>query len=335
MTQIMRLTGVQKAAVLMLALGEENCALLFNELHEEEIREISLAMSLLGRISPEVVENTCNEFSAAVLGSGALLGNLDTTENLLRSVLPETKVLQLMEELRGPAGRTMWEKLGNVSDAMLANYLQNEYPQTVAVILGKIRSDQAARVLALFPESFALDVIERMLRAESVPKRSIQRVEETLREEFVANFTASSAPDSYEQLADIFNKMDRKSEGRLMDALSQKSEKQADKIKSRMFTFDDLAALPDDALALILARADRDGIALALKGTTSDLQSVFFRCMSERSARMLRDSMGGLGAVRVRDVETAQSDLVQLAKDMIEDGEIEPLDSGADGEMVL
>ena len=133
------LTGAQKSAILMLALGEEQSSRLFGLLHEDEIKEISSAMSQLGSVKAESVEALCVEFAESMGGMSSLVGTFESTERLLQKALPRDRAAQIMEEIRGPAGRTMWDKLGNVHEAVLANYLKNEYPQTVAVVLSKIK----------------------------------------------------------------------------------------------------------------------------------------------------------------------------------------------------
>src|SRR5579883_2456058 len=197
------LAGPQKAAVLMLALGEEHCRNLFAQMHEEEIKEISAAMAQLGAVRADVVEALCVEFAESLGAAGNLIGTFESTERLLLKTLPKDRALQVMEEIRGPAGRTMWDKLGNVNEAVLANYLKNEYPQTVAVVLSKVRPDHAARVLALLPEPFALEVIMRMLRMEIVQREVLDSVEKTLRTEFMTNLARSARRDTYELMADI------------------------------------------------------------------------------------------------------------------------------------
>jgi flagellar motor switch protein FliG len=152
------LHGSEKAAILLLALGEDAKAL-WDKLDDEELREISGAMSNLGPVRAELVEFLIKDFVNRMSGSGAVTGSYEQTHKLLLQFLPRDKVDNLMEELRGPAGRTMWDKLGNVNEQVLANYLKNEYPQTVSVVLSKIKTDHAARVLTALPPEFALEVI--------------------------------------------------------------------------------------------------------------------------------------------------------------------------------
>ncbi|MEP4193017.1 MAG: flagellar motor switch protein FliG, partial [Sneathiella sp.] len=186
-SDLKQLSGPDKAAVLMLALGEEHSSAIWSRLDEEEIKEISQAMSTLGTVPAEVMEALFMEFAGGISSTGNLIGNYEATERLLLKALPSDKVEGIMEEIRGPAGRTMWDKLANVNEAVLANYLKNEYPQTVAVVMSKITPDHAAKVLATLPEDFSLEVVNRMLQMESVQKEVLDKIEDTLRSEFMSN----------------------------------------------------------------------------------------------------------------------------------------------------
>src|SRR3989338_9050797 len=162
--------GAEKAAILMMTLSEEQASKIFACMDEDEIREISQAMANLGKISSNVMEKLYTEFSTLIAGSGNVVGSYENTERLLTKLLPKDKVTNIMEEIRGPAGRTMWDKLGNVSEEILATYLKNEYPQTISVVLSKIKPEHASKVLGLFPDNLAMEVVLRMLRMESVQK---------------------------------------------------------------------------------------------------------------------------------------------------------------------
>src|SRR3954451_4021232 len=158
-----QLTGPERAAVLMLALGEQHGAKIWAMLDDDELRQLSIVMSTLGTVEANLVENLLLEFVGRLSASGAILGNYDATERLLQQYLPPERVHGIMDEIRGPAGRNMWEKLCNIQEEVLANYLKNEYPQPIAVVLSKLKPEHAARVLAILPEDMALDVINRML----------------------------------------------------------------------------------------------------------------------------------------------------------------------------
>jgi flagellar motor switch protein FliG len=317
------LTGPRKAAILMLALGEEQCAKLFAIMHEDEIREISFSMAQLGTVPAELVERVCVEFADGLGSAGNLVGSFESTERLLLKSLPRERAAQIMEEIRGPAGRTMWDKLGNVNEAVLANYLKNEYPQTVAVVLSKVRADHAARVLALLPENFAMEVVMRMLRMESVQKDVLDGVERTLRSEFMSNLARGTRRDSHEVMADIFNNLDRQSETRFLAALEERNREAAERIKSLMFTFDDLQRLSSAAVQAVLRVVEKEKLPLALKGASDKIRELFLSNLSERAAKMLREDIDALGPVKLRDVDEAQSVVVATAKELAAQGQIE------------
>jgi flagellar motor switch protein FliG len=324
------LNGSQKAAALMLALSEDQCAKLFGMMHEDEIKEISAAMAQLGSVQAEAVEKLCAEFTESLSNAGSLVGSFENTERLLMKTLPRDRVTQIMEEIRGPAGRTMWDKLGNVSEAVLANYLKNEYPQTVAVVLSKVRANHAARVLSLLPESFAMEVVMRMLRMESVQKEVLDGVESTLRSEFMSNLARSTRRDAHEMMAEIFNNLDRQSEQRFISALEERNREAAERIKSLMFTFDDLQRLTPSAVQTLLRSVEKDKLPLALKGASEKLRDLFFGNLSERASKMLREEIEALGPVKLRDVDDAQSSIVAVAKELAAQGQIEINDAGDD-----
>ncbi|MBV5334085.1 flagellar motor switch protein FliG, partial [bacterium] len=247
---------------------------------------------------------------------------------------PKDKVDTIMEEIRGPAGRTMWDKLGNVNETVLANYLKNEYPQTVAVVLSKIRSEHAGRLLALLPESFAMEVIMRMLRMEAVQKEVLDDVERTLRTEFMTNLARTSRRDSHELLAEIFNNLDRTTEHRFMAALEERNRDSAERIKALMFTFEDLGKLDPSGVQTLMRTVDKAKMGTALKGASETLKDLFFSNMSERGAKILREDMAAMGPVRVREVDEAQMYMVQLAKDLAARGEIVLTESGGENELI-
>src|SRR5579864_4928200 len=329
-----KLTGPERAAVLMLALGERHGGKIFSMLDDDELRAISVVMSTLGTIEADSVEQLLLEFVSRMSASGALLGNYDATERLLQQYLPPERVGGIMEEIRGPAGRNMWEKLANVQEEVLANYLKNEYPQTVEVVLSKIGPEHAAKVLAILPEELALDVINRMLRMEAVQKEVLERVEQTLRTEFMSNLSQTRRRDAHEVMAEIFNNFDRQTETRFLTALEEESRESAERIKTLMFTFDDLVKLDTASAQTLMRHVDKDKLGVALKSANEEVRNFFFSNMSSRAAKMLQDDMAAMGPVRLRDVDEAQALLVNLAKDLAAKGEIMLTKNRADDELV-
>ena len=328
------LTGPQKAAIFMLSLSEEQSAKMFEMMDDEEIRELSQIMSSLGSINSKVVERLFIEFADQISSAGSLVGSYESTERLLAKALGTDRVDQIMEELRGPAGRTMWDKLGNVNEAVLANYLKNEYPQTVAVVLSKVRPEHAASVLSILPENFSMEVIMRMLSMESVQKEILDHVEKTLRTEFMTNLARTARQDSHEMMANIFNTLDRGTESRFLASLEERNRESAEKIRQLMFTFDDLIRVDNAGVQILLRQVDKSQLAVALKGGSEEVRELFFENMSERAAKIMREDMEAMGAVRLKDVDDAQAGVVTIAKQLSDSGEIVIAGSGEEEQLV-
>ena len=316
------LSGQQKAAILMLSLDEERSASLFSLMDDEEIKELSVIMASLGKINSNIIEQLIVEFNEKITNTGSLVGTYESTERLLAKALDKDRVSIIMEEIRGPAGRTMWDKLGNVNEHVLANYLKNEYPQTIAVILSKIKAEHAAKVIALFPENFAMEIVMRMLRMDSVQKEVLDSLEKTLRKEFMSNLSKSTRRDAHELIADIFNSLDRNTENRFMDALEERNRESVERVKSLMFTFEDLTRIDSQGIQILLRNVDKDKLAVALKGASDTLKDLFFNNMSTRAGKIIKEDMDAMGPVRMRDVEEAQQYIVATAKDLANSGEI-------------
>ncbi len=316
------LSGAERAAVVMLALGEENGKLLWESFEEDELREITLAITKLGSVTAEVVEQLLYDFVKNLSSTGNIVGSVESARRFLKNILPDDKVATILEDIRGPAGKTMWDKLANVNERTLAGYLRHEHPQTVAVILSRIKAEHAARVLAAFPERMAEEVMNRMLTLGPVQKDVLDQIEQTLRTEFMATLNRGAEKDTFEAMAEIFNNFDRQTERRFMDTLETKNPTAAEKIKSLMFVFEDLIRLDNTDIQVLLRHLDKSVLATALKGADEKMQALFFTNMSERAAMILRDDIEIMGPVRMREVDTAQQRVVETAKRIAEEGEI-------------
>jgi len=329
------LTGPEKASILLLSLTEDQTAAIFEQMDDDEILEISQTMASLGKVSPNLIERLYVDFAEQMTSTNSLVGSHESTERLLlRAGISGDRIGNIMEEIRGPAGRTMWEKLGNVNEEVLATFLQKEYPQTVAVVLSKVTNDHAARVLAMLPENFALEVINRMLRMETVQKDILDEIEKTLRSEFMTNLARTQKRDSHELIADIFNNMDRSAESRFLEQLEQSTPESAEKIRSLMFTFDDLKNVDPAGIQTLIRAVDKDKLPIALKGSTDTIRDLFFSNMSERAAKIMKEDMGAMGPVRLKDVEESQQYIVSVAKDLEGRGEISIASGSDEDEMI-
>jgi flagellar motor switch protein FliG len=205
---------------------------------------------------------------------------------------------------------------------VLSGYLRNEHPQTVAVILSRIRPDHAARVLSALPALFAEEVIGRMLSLGPVQKEVLDQIEMTLRTEFMAALSRGADRDPYEAMAEIFNSFDRSTERRFLEILDMKNPSAAEKIRSLMFVFEDLSRLDAQDMQKLLRHIDKSDLAIALKGSEAGVCAHFFANMSERASSILRDDIEIMGPVRIKEVDQAQKKIVDIAKRLADDGEI-------------
>jgi flagellar motor switch protein FliG len=328
------ISGPERAAVLLLALGNEHGSKIWAQLDDDELRQLGAAMSQLGTITAETVESLMIEFVTRLSGSGAVMGNYDATERLLKQFLTPERVVGIMDEIRGPAGRNMWEKLSHVQEDVLANYLKNEYPQTIAVVLSKLSTAHAARVLAILPEEVAIEVVTRMLKMDPVQKDVMERLEQALRNEFISNLARTRRRDAHEVMAEVFNSFDRQTETRLMASLEDQDKEAAENIKKLMFTFEDLAKLDNGAIQTLMRQVDKEKLAVALKGANESIRRVFLSNMSQRAGKMLTEDMEALGPVRLKDVDEAQTGLVNIAKELAAKGEIMIVKNNSEEELV-
>ena len=328
------LTGSEKAAILLLAVGEESAARIFAMMDDEEIKELSLVMAGLGAVGAPVIEQLVADFAAQMGQGSGLAGTMEGTERFLGKALGK-RAGGILEEIRGPRGRTIWEKLGYVPEQMLATYLKNEYPQTAAVVLSKVAPAYAAKVLSQLSDSFAMEVVTRMLRLETVPKEVLEEIEAILRNEFMSNVAKAPRKNTHESVAEIFNEFEAATERRFMGALEERAPDVADKVRDSMFKFEDMARLAPAGVQTLLRAIDKRRLALALKGAPDEVRDVFLTNMSERAATLLHDDMAALGPVRVKEVGEAQRAIIDLAKDLAARGEIVLSGRGGDDDMIF
>lgn len=328
------LTGPERAAILLLVLGEEHGSPVWSALDDDELRKVTLAMSTLGTVTSKLVEQVLGDL-ANQYNRLTVVGDFDRTHELLLKLLPRERVDPIMEEIRGPAGRTIWQRLSNVQDNLLAAYLKTEHPQTVALILSRIRAEHAAKVLALLPEEFATDVMLRILQIDTVSKETLDQIEESLRLNFIANLSQTSRRDAHDLLAEIFNSFDRQNETKFMDALEQAAFKSAERIRALMFTFEDITRLDQNSAQVLIRNVDKTDLAKALKGASAATREFFTGKMTQRAATAFIDEMGSLGPIRLKEVDEAQQRIIAIAKGLADKGEIIIAKSGNEDDMIL
>ena len=326
-------TGVEKASIMMLALTEAQVAKLFGLLDHQEVMEISQTMAVLGRVEASVVEQLLVEFGERLVRKWRRRRRLRRDRE---AVAARARPRPGRGDHAGDPGPGRPDRLGQAGPCQRgrARLLPEErVPADRRGRPRRIEPAHAARVLAHLPDDFATEVVIRMLRMEVVQSEIVADVERTLRTEFMSNLARSNRRDNHELMAEIFNYFDRATEARFIAALEERNKETADRIKALMFTFEDLAKLDPAGIQTLMRSAGNDRIAVALKGASEPLRDLFFKNMSERGAKILRDDMQSMGPVRLRDVEEAQQFLVNMAKELAASGEI-VLADGKEDELV-
>lgn len=312
--------------IFFMALDEGRRQSLIRYLDDDEIRHISRVISTLGKVTSDQVDRVLQRFHTELGMTGALIGTAETTERMLRRLLPEDKVSEIMDEIRGPQGRTMWEKLANISPEVLATYLRTELAQTAAVVLAKLPPPHAARVLALLPEPSADEIVLRMVRMDSIQKHVLTDIETTLQHEFINNMARSYERDSPQIVAEILNRTEKPLLNRLMAQIESREPQTAARIRRIMFTFDDLVRVDPTTFGTLVAECPMDKLQVALSGASQQLKDLFLNSMSERAANMLRDEIEMMPAQRRKTVEDAQGEIIIIAKRLADEGRIFILD---------
>ena len=329
------LSGPQRVAALLMMLPEEDGKAIWSELSDAEIRRVCLAMGDLGTVRSEAVMQVAEEFIDACAASPPLIGSLDRVGEMLAKVFPPERAAALMADVKGvDARRQVWRKLGEVPAPALAAFLRNEYPQTIAVVVSRLGTEQGGRILALLGDDVAVDVIERVLKLGTAKPEALTAIEDLLFRRFVETGVPKAPPDGFEVMAERFDALDRPTEARFFAALERQDKDLAQRIRDKMLTFDDLLKLDSAGIQTLMRGIDKDVLARALKGGKDDARAFFMANMSTRAGKNLQDDMEALGQIRSREVDEAQSKIVSIAKQLAANGEIRIAKGRADEDLV-
>lgn len=325
-------TGPQKAAILFLCLGEKRGSALMQKLDLQEIQTITRAMSGLGTIDSEVVEEVLTDFSDAMANGGGVVGSFSVAESLLRSLLPADQVDGILKDIRGPLKeKDLWARFSSLSENVIANYLKGEHEQTVAAILSNMKSDVVAKVLPLLGQDKMQDVIERMIRMEAVPHHMMQQIEETLQRDIINAGAQPTTSEMHQKMAELFNKLDRNAFDAIAPQLEERLPDTFGAIKQKMFTFDDLSKMDAMDLAKVMRGVPGNTLPVALRGAAPEVRDAFLGALPGRSRDMLEEEMGSMGAVRGREVREAQALLLDYARQLADEDVIKlPIDDDED-----
>jgi flagellar motor switch protein FliG len=323
------LSGVAKASVLLISLGEEASSDVLQHLTPDEVERLTAEIVRRKKVPPEIRQKVIEECRKA-LADGSIIGGEEYARRILGHVFGENKAKELLNRLLN-GGMDAARALRTVPPRHLAQALKFERPQIVALVLAHLPPDQAAHVLSVLPEHLQGEVALRLTTMLPTDPEIVQSVEEVLLQQLSSSENAAfTEVGGNESIIEILNNVGRTTEKKILDYLAQVDEQVANQIKEKMFTFDDILSLDDRSIQIILRDVPQEDLRLALKGVPENVKEVFFRNMSQRAAETLKEDLEATGPVRLRDVEAAQSRIVSIARQLDEAGEISLRSSGED-----
>lgn len=316
------LDDAKRAAVLLLTLTEENAAKIFNCLDDNEIREISHNIASLGKVESNIISQVVFNFIKEINESMTIVGNLPKLERFLEKSFDKDKVNSILEDIKGPMGFSVWDKLANMNERALVNFLKHEYPQTVALILSKLPPVKASKILSMFSDNFSFEIIKRILDMDSVNRQVLSKLEKTLKNELISDFARDQLSDNDQVVADIFNNFDRKNEGKFMQMLEEFNPQTSMRVKKYMFTFSDLLHLLPSDIQTLIRTVNKTFLPIALKFASDELREYFISNMSQRAAKILIEEIDSLGEITEAEEDNARRKIVNTAKNLMKSGAI-------------
>lgn len=319
-----KMSGKQKAAVLLVSLGPELSAEVFKHLREEEIEDLTLEIAGLRKIQPEVRDSVLEEFHDLLMAREYLEhGGIDYARELLEKALGPSKAEDIINRLTASLQVRPFDFARKTDPSQLLNFIQNEHPQTIALILAYLHPEQAGLILSSLPPELQVDVAKRLAKLDRTTPEVLYEIESTLEKRLSAfavdDYTSAGGIDA---AVDILNMVDRTTEKTIIDSLEEEEPELAEEIRKRMFVFEDIITLDDRSIQKVLREVDSKDLAMALKTASEDVASRIYKNMSKRAAEMLKEDMDYMGPVRLRDIEETQQKIVAVIRRLEETGEI-------------
>lgn len=324
MADEIEITGPMKAAVFLLTMGEDFTADVFRQLDDSEIKRLGRAMSLIQNISPTTVQEVFGEFVDEVTSPTDLnIKGENFLKNSIARALAEDRAEDLLEKIHSDVGPVPFASLRDVDAKVLANFIRNEHPQTIALILAHLDSSKAAEVLTDFPEQLQTDVVVRIADLDTVPHQMIEEIEQVLQEEISALGTGGARKlGGAQTVAEILNQVDQSTENAILSKIEEDKAELANDIRKLMFVFDDLIHVDDRGIRAILKEVNNEELTLALKTASETMKEKIFGNLSERAAQMIKEDLEVMGPVRLADVEKAQQSILRVAKKLEAEGKV-------------
>ena len=317
-------TGIQKAAILLITLGPEKASVIFQHLKEEEIEELTLEIANTRSVSPQDMEEVLEEFYQDCLAQQYIAeGGIGYANDLLENGLGDEKAQGVIAKLTASLQVRPFEFVRKTEPSQLLNFIQDEHPQTIAMILSYLSSAQAAMVLGALPPEKQADVARRIAQMDRTSPDVIKEVERVLERKLASlvnqDYTIVGGIDA---IVNILNSVDRSTEKHIMESLEIEEPELADEIRKKMFVFEDILLLDDRSIQRVLREVENADLELALKSATEEVQNVIFRNLSKRLAAMIKEDMDFMGPVRMKDVEEAQQKIVGIIRRLEDSAEI-------------
>ncbi|MEW6607994.1 MAG: flagellar motor switch protein FliG [bacterium] len=335
---VVELTGPQKAAILMVALGSEISSEVFKYLREDEMESLTMEIANLPKISPEQREQVMNEFHQIMTAQRFILqGGVDYAKELLKRSLGEEKAQELIDKLLSQ--KKPFEFMRKVDPVQLLTTIQSEHPQTVALVLAYLPPERASVILGELPSEIQADVVRRLAVMERGSPEALQKVETILHTKLAAFTTTTKGKEAriggVDSVVDMLNQVERDVERTVLEGVGEQDPELAEEIRKRMFTFEDITRLDDRSAQRVLREVDIRELAMALKGASDTAKDMVFKNMPKRAAAMLKEEIEFLGPVRARDVEEAQQKVINVIRQLEDSGEIVVARGGKGGEKII
>jgi len=318
------LTGKQKAAILMISLGSEVSSKVMKSLREDEIEELTMEIANLKRVTAEIKDRVIDEFlQICVAQEYIVTGGIDYAREILEKALGSQKAKDIIGKLTASLQIRPFDFARKTEPSQLLNFLQNEHPQTIALVMAYLRPEQAAIILSALPPLQQVEVARRIAIMDRTSPEVLREVEQVLEKKLSSfvmhDFTIAGG---IEPMVEILNRVDRGTEKTILEALAEEDPELADEIKSRMFVFEDVTALDNRSVQRFLREVDVKDLGLALKTASDEVRDLIMKNMSKRAAEMLKEDMEMMGPVRLRDVEEAQQKIVNIIRQLEDSGEL-------------
>lgn len=320
--QKIRLAGTQKAAALLLAIDKVIAKEVFGRLEDYEVKKISDAMFELGVVHQDTTTNILNEFVRKMAGGGAMAASNEDIKALLADTLDEKRAKDILSSLTSFKDNTL-KNLGTYDPRTLANFLSNEHPQTIALLLSHLGPEKVGNVVKLLPEDIQSDVMMRIAYLEDITPEALNDIEDAVKDALKGLGSATKHKmGGVEYVAEALNKLDKRTTTSILESIAASNAELAEAIKNRMFVFEDIIKIDDRGIQEILKNIDNAELTLSLKVATDDLKAKVFANMSERAAKMLKEDLEVMGPVKVSDVEKAQGNILKVVDRLISEGKI-------------